>query len=267
MEPGTAGDELGRLLEVMRRLRTECPWDRGQDLRSLRPYLIEEAFEVLDALDAGDPTALQEELGDLLFQIVFQSRVSEEAGNFGMADVVRGIADKLERRHPQVFNGSGGGAHDAEGAQRSWTALKLEERHGSGGPRPSVVDGIPSQAPALLRAERLGSKVAHVGFDWSAIEGVRAKVSEELDELDEAIASGDRRRAEEELGDLLFSLCNLARWLRTPAEDALRGATARFEARFRHLELVLAAQGRQPVDATPEELARLWVVAKQATNR
>ena len=249
----------------MRRLRVGCPWDRAQDLRSLRPYLIEEAYEVLDALDGHSPIALREELGDLLFQIVFQSSLSEEAGAFAMADVVRGIADKLERRHPQLFGSTVASPSPALAAEahRSWAAIKLEERRLAGAIRPSAVDGVPTHAPALLRAERIGEKAARVGFDWPTIEGVRAKVSEELEELDEAIASGSRQRAEEELGDLLFSLCNLARWLETPAENALRGALERFEARFRHMEAALADQGRGPADAGPDELDRLWEAAKR----
>jgi len=260
--PATAGDELERLLAVMRRLRAPdgCPWDRAQDLRSLRPYLVEEAYEVLDAMDAGEPSQLRSELGDLLFQIVFQSQISEEQGAFGMADVVRGLAAKLEFRHPNVFQGKP--SVSAEEAHRNWAALKREERVAAGHDRPSALDGVPRQAPALLRAERLGEKAAHVGFDWSDVAGVRAKVAEEAGELDQAIASGDRSAIEHELGDLLFSLCNLARWLQTPAEDALRAAIDRFTARFQFVERALGAEGRQPAQASAEELDGLWRAAK-----
>ena len=256
-----AARQLQRLLGVMRRLRVGCPWDREQDLKSLRPYLVEEAYEVLDAMDAGSLTALREELGDLLFQIVFQSHLAEERGGFAMGEVIAGIATKLETRHPHVFAGLEG--VDAEGALKNWAALKKAERQRAGQLRPSAIDGVPTQAPALLRAERTGEKAARVGFDWPDIKGVRAKLSEELAELDEAIATSDRQRIEEELGDVLFSLCNLARWLKTPAEDALRAAIRKFERRFRHLEAALEAQGRTPAQADAAELDRLWNEAKR----
>ncbi len=259
-EGASAGRELERLLEVMRRLREGCPWDRGQDLRSLRPYLVEEAYEVLDAMDAGDLPALREELGDLLFQIVFQSKIAEESGAFGMAEVVAGVAGKLERRHPHVFAGLTG--VDAETALRNWAALKREERRRAGAPSPSALDGVPKQEPGLRRAERLSEKAARGGFDWSEIAGVRAKVDEELRELDEAVAGGAPRRVEEELGDVLFALCNLARWLKAPAEDALRGAIERFERRFREVERRLEAEGRTTLTAGSERLDELWNAVK-----
>lgn len=257
-----AGRQLQRLLGVMRKLRVGCPWDKEQDLKSLRPYLVEEAYEVLDALEAESLPALREELGDLLFQIVFQSHLADERGAFVMAEVIAGIADKLESRHPHVFAGLQG--VDTETALKNWAALKKAERRRAGHARPSAIDGVPREAPALLRAERTSEKAARVGFDWPDLAGVRAKVAEELAELDEAIAAGDRRGIEAELGDVLFSLCNLARWLQTPAEDALRGALRRFERRFRHLEAALEAQGRTPAQADAAELDRLWNAAKQA---
>ncbi|MHB8418971.1 MAG: nucleoside triphosphate pyrophosphohydrolase [Myxococcales bacterium] len=256
-----AGVELAKLLSIMRRLRVGCPWDREQDLRSLRPYLVEETYEVLDALDSGDLAELREELGDLLFQIVFQSHLAEERGAFEMADVVRGIAGKLMSRHPHVFGEKP--PLDAEAALRSWAALKKAERQGKGQLRPSALDGVPREAPALLRAERLGEKAARSGFDWTAVSEVRAKVDEELGELDAAMAQGVHLRMEEELGDLLFTLCNLARWLKTPAEDALRGAITRFDRRFRYVEAVLHSRGRTPEQAPPAELEALWQEAKR----
>jgi ATP diphosphatase len=260
--PATAGEELERLIAVMRRLRAPdgCPWDRAQSLRSLRPYLVEEAYEVLDALDSGQPSHLREELGDLLFQIVFQSQISEEQGVFGMSDVIHGLAAKLEFRHPNVFQGRP--AMPAQEAHRSWAALKREERLVAGQAAPSALDGVPRQAPALLRAERTGEKAARVGFDWPDLAGVRAKVAEEAGELDRAILSGDRGAVERELGDLLFSLCNLARWLETPAEDALRAAVDRFAARFHFIERALSAEGRQVAQSSAEDLDRLWRAAK-----
>ncbi len=260
-----APDELSRLMGIMERLRDGCPWDRKQDHRSLRPYLVEEAFEVLDALDEGSAAALREELGDLLFQIVFHAQLAREQGDFDLGDVVRGVADKLESRHPHVFGEAP--PLDAEAALRSWAALKLEERRRKGVAHPSALDGVPTMAPALLRAERIGEKAARTGFDWPSRDGVRAKLDEELRELDEAVASGDRRHMEEELGDLLFSVCNLARWLETPAEDALRGAIDRFSRRFRAVESTLASEGRSPSDCSPEELDRLWNEAKRRLAR
>ncbi|MHB1843840.1 MAG: nucleoside triphosphate pyrophosphohydrolase [Deltaproteobacteria bacterium] len=261
----TAPQELARLLDVMVRLRKDCPWDRKQDHRSLRPYLVEEVYEVLDALDDGVPADLREELGDLLFQIVFHSHLASERGEFDLAGVVRGITEKLRSRHPHVFGTSP--PIDAEAALRSWAAIKLEERKAKGIAEPSALDGVPTKAPALLRAERIGEKAARMGFDWTSLAGVRAKLTEELAELDEAVGQGNLRRIEEELGDVLFSLCNLARWLETPAEDALRGTIRRFEARFRWIEDNLRGQGRSPLDCQADELGRLWGEAKVALNR
>jgi len=260
-----AGTRLEGLLEIMRRLRAPegCPWDREQDLRSLRPYLIEEAYEVLDALDRGDMSELRTELGDLLFQIVFQSQIAAEQGLFEMADVVEGISEKLRRRHPHVFGDLK--LADAEAVHRNWAELKRAERvaaQGGQAAATSALDGVPRQAPALLRAERMGEKAAREGFDWPDVSGVRAKVSEELAELDQALQSGDRARISAELGDLLFTLSNLARWVQTPAEDALRGAIDRFESRFRHLEGKLAERGLRPAQVDAGELDRLWCEAK-----
>jgi len=263
--PENAGAQLEQLLAIMRRLRSPegCPWDRAQDLASLRPYLLEEAYEVLDALDAGDLPELRTELGDLLFQVVFQSQIAAERGAFDMADVIGAISEKLLRRHPHVFGDLK--LADAEAVHRNWAELKRAERaeRGEGHAPPSALDGVPTQAPALLRAERMGEKAAREGFDWPDVTGVRAKVTEELAELDEAMQGGDRARISAELGDLLFTLCNLARWAQTPAEDALRGAVARFEARFRHLEAALAARALRPNQVAPGELDRLWREAKK----
>ncbi len=255
-----AGTQLKRLLAIMRRLREGCPWDRAQDLASLRPYLIEEAYEVLDAIDNGDMVELRSELGDLHSQVVFQSQVTSEQGQFEMADVIAGISDKLVRRHPHVFADLK--LADADAVNRNWAELKRAERTATGEAHPSALDGVPRQAPALLRAERLGEKAAREGFDWPEVSGVRAKVDEELAELDEAVRGGNRERIAAELGDLLFTLSNLARWLQTPAEDALRGAIARFESRFRHLEAALAARGLRATEVDDAELDRLWRAAK-----
>ncbi|MET0405179.1 MAG: nucleoside triphosphate pyrophosphohydrolase, partial [Cystobacter sp.] len=263
---GAAGEQLDRLAEIMARLRAEdgCPWDRAQDLRSIRPYLTEEAFEALDEMDrvadGGPWWPLCEELGDLLFQIVFQARLAEERGEFTLADVSATVSDKFIHRHPHVF-----GERRADGTPQplaNWAKLKAEERKKKTGEEGSVLDGVPTRAPALLRAERLTEKASRIGFDWPDLARVRAKLQEELDELDEAIASGNRDELEHELGDVLLALANLARFLKTPAEDALRMAIRRFTARFQHVEAQLRAEGVSLGEATLEHMERHWLAAK-----
>ncbi|HVP67857.1 MAG TPA: nucleoside triphosphate pyrophosphohydrolase, partial [Anaeromyxobacteraceae bacterium] len=207
-----ASRAVERLLDIMARLRAPggCPWDREQTLDTLRPYLLEETYEVLEAIDEGDPSAHREELGDLLLQIVFQAQIAEEERRFDFADVADAISDKLVSRHPHVFGtASADGTpapevRDSEALLRQWAALKRKENEAKGGGK-SVLEGVPREMPALARAERLTEKASRVGFDWPDASGARAKVSEELVELDEAIASGDRARMEDELGDLLFA--------------------------------------------------------------
>ncbi len=250
----------------MARLRAEggCPWDRAQNLRSLRPYLVEETYEVLDEMDriseGGAWRALCEELGDLLFQIVFHTQLASEIGEFQLADVADAISEKITRRHPHVF-----GALHVAGAEQvlaNWARLKAEERLEKTGKVGSVLDGVPSAAPALLRAERLGEKASRIGFDWPDVAQVRRKLEEELRELDGAIASGRPAAVEHELGDVLFSLANLARFLATPAEDALRAANRRFTERFHVVERGLLAQGVPFGTATLAQMEALWVQAK-----
>lgn len=266
-----AAEQIERILHIMAQLRSPdgCAWDRGQTPASLRPYLIEEAFEVLGELDKiadgakAAQTALCEELGDLLFQIVFHARLAEEQGAFAFADVARAISDKIECRHPQVF----GDAPPCEGDEalaRQWAALKAKERAAKAGHPCSALDGVPEAAPALMRAERLTEKASRVGFDWRETSEVRHKLDEELAELDEAIARGDRAAIEAELGDVLFTAVNLSRFVEVHPEDALRGAIRRFCARFRHLETALQRQGRQPSDEDIETLEALWQDAKRA---
>lgn len=260
------GAELERLVDIMRTLRAKdgCPWDREQDLRSLRPYLLEEAFEVLEEMDrvgyGGSWRSFCEELGDLLFQIVFHAQLGAELGEFTMADVAKSISDKLVRRHPHVFGE--GHADGAEQVLANWAKLKAEERKRKTGSEGSVLDGVPVAAPALMRAERLTEKASRIGFDWPDLAGVRGKLAEELDELDEAIASGDRDAIEHELGDVLFSLANLARFIKAPAEDALRMAIRRFTTRFQHIEAELRAEGVPFGEATLEHMERHWQAAK-----
>jgi ATP diphosphatase len=261
------GKAMERLEAIMRQLRGPqgCPWDREQDLKSLRPYLIEEAYEVLDEMDrvaeGGPWRPLAEELGDLLFQIVFHAQLaSEQPGGFVLADVANAIADKIERRHPHVF-----GEATVSGAPQvleNWAKLKAKERKEKHGHHGSVLDGVPSQAPALQRAERLTEKASRIGFDWPSLAGPRAKVDEELAELDRAIASKDKEAIEHELGDVLFALVNVARHLGVPPEDALRQANKRFIARFQAVERKLEARGVPFGEARPEELDALWNEAK-----
>jgi len=258
-----ASDALERLLAVMARLRGPggCPWDREQTLASLRPYVLEETYEVLEAIDAGDDRAHREELGDLLLQIVFQARIAEEEGRFAFADVADAIHDKLVSRHPHVFGDAD--AKDADAVLRQWAALKRKENEAKGGGR-SALEGVPREMPALARAERLTEKASRVGFDWPDAAGARAKVAEELRELDEAVAGGDRGRVEDELGDVLFAVANLARKLSVPPEEALRGTLGRFVERFRYVEDELARRGFAPGEASLEEMDRIWDEAKAA---
>ena len=261
------GAQLRRLEGIMARLRAEngCPWDREQDLRSLRPYLVEEAYEVLDEMDrvgyGGAWGPFCEELGDLLFQIVFHAQLAKEQGAFEMSDVCRSISDKLERRHPHVF-----GQTAVSGTSQvlaNWAKLKADERKEKTGDSGSVLDGVPTAAPALLRAERLAEKASRLGFDWPDLAGVRAKLSEELRELDEAIVKGEREAIEHELGDVLFSIGNLARFLKTPAEDALRQANRRFTTRFHHIEAGLRERQVPFGEASLALMEQLWTEAKE----
>ncbi|MBN1208573.1 MAG: nucleoside triphosphate pyrophosphohydrolase [Myxococcaceae bacterium] len=264
------GAELERLVGIMARLRAEdgCPWDREQDLRSLRPYLVEETYEVLDEMDrvayGGPWRALCEELGDLLFQIVFHAQLAAEKGEFSMADVCRAISDKIESRHPHVFGERQVNVNGSEEVLFNWAKLKAEEKKRKTGREGSVLDGVPTAAPGLLRAERLTEKASRIGFDWPDVAAVRAKLQEELGELDEAIASGDRDALEHELGDVLFSLANLGRFLRTPPEDAMRMAIRRFTTRFQHIEAELKAEKVPLGEATLEHMERHWQAAKAA---
>ena len=256
------GAEVSKLCGLMQRLLAPdgCPWDREQTLETLVPYLVEETYEVVDALAEGNADDHREELGDLLLQIVFQSELRFAEGKFGIDDVARGIVAKLVRRHPHVFGDIV--AKDAEAVLSNWAKLKAAEKAEKG--KHGALHGIPRSAPALLRATRAGEKAGAVGFDWPDADGPRAKIDEELRELDAARAHGDREEMQRELGDVLFAVTNLARKLGLDAEQALRDATDRFGRRFRHVEETLAAGGRAVADASPEEQDRLWEAAKRA---
>ena len=253
---------MEKLLGIMARLRGPggCPWDREQTLETLRPYVLEETYEVLEAIQSGDPRAHCEELGDLLLQIVFQAELASEEGHFAFADVAEAISRKLVYRHPHVF--AGAEVKDSEAVLQQWAALKRKEKQARGGGK-SVLEGVPRELPALARAERLTEKASRIGFDWPDVRGARAKVDEELAELDEAVAGGDRRRMEEELGDVLFALANVARKLSIPPEEALRGSVDRFVARFQYIEEQLEHRGIPHAGASLEEMEALWLEAKR----
>ena len=261
------GADVSLLVGLMQRLLAPdgCPWDREQTLETLVPYLIEETYEVVDALAAGHVDDHREELGDLLLQIVFQSELRFAEGKFGIDDVARGIVTKLVRRHPHVFPPTEAGpvvARDADAVMANWAKIKAAEKAEKG--KRGALDGIPKSAPALVRATRAGEKASAVGFDWPDAKGPRAKIDEELAELDAVIGGGDRAEMQKELGDVLLAVANLARKLGLDPESALRGSTDRFADRFAHIEEALRAQGRAVSDASAEEQDRLWDAAKMA---
>lgn len=266
-----AATAVERLCRIMARLRAPdgCPWDREQTLASLKTYLLEETYETLDAIDEGDPKAHCEELGDLLLQVVFQSEITQEAADgFGLAEVATAIADKLERRHPHVFGDTE--ARTAADVSRNWERIKAEERAKTGKKASKgTLDSVPKHLPALLRALRVGEKAGAVGFDWTRAADVRAKVHEEWAELEQALMRREalpnpthQAQVAEEIGDLLFSVANLARHLGVDPEDALRRTLEKFTKRFQYLEQELKKNDRVPSEATIDELQRLWEDAK-----
>jgi MazG family protein len=259
-----AAQALSRLLEIMRRLRDPdggCPWDIAQDFRSIAPYTLEEAYEVVDAIERERPDELCDELGDLLFQVVFHARMAEERGWFGFAQVAAAIASKLERRHPHVFGDVE--IADAEAQTLAWEAHKRAERAGQG--RHGVLDGVPRALPALTRAAKLQKRAARIGLDWPDTQGIFAKLAEETAEIEAARASGETLALAAEVGDLLFTCVNLARHLDIDPETALRGANARFEARVGYVETALAQpDNAATAGADAAELDRLWEAAKRS---
>ncbi len=254
------------LVSLMDRLRGPggCPWDQEQTYSTLRGYLLEESYEVAEAIDRGEPSALREELGDLLFQIVFLSRLAKEEGKFTVDDILQAIAEKMIRRHPHVFGDAR--AEDAEQVLRQWEEIKRgeketaprDERSGEG----SVLAGIPRGLPALLKAQRLGAKAARVGFDWPESGQIFGSVREEIAELERAAASGNADATREELGDVLFSIAMLARRLAVDPEEALERANLKFRERFERVERALRRRAVRPEDAGLELLDRLWEEAK-----
>jgi len=250
-----------RLLDIMRRLRgaAGCPWDREQTRTSLKPYLIEETYEVLEAIESGRAEALREELGDLLFQVVFHAEIAAERGEFTMADLLGHLVDKMVSRHPHVF--ADASVQTPGQALAQWETIKQREAEARGRRR-SIIDGVPRALPALVRAQRIQSKAARVKFDWPDAGAAWGKVEEELREAGDALAGGDRGRFADELGDVLFSLVNVARLSSLDAEDVLQGAIEKFRRRFTTMEDELSASGKSVASVSPEELERSWDAAK-----
>ncbi|MFN7264915.1 MAG: nucleoside triphosphate pyrophosphohydrolase [Phenylobacterium sp.] len=253
---------LQQLLDIMARLRDPkdgCAWDLEQTFATIAPYTVEEAYEVADAIQRGDLADLRDELGDLLFQVVFHARMAEEAGAFAFDDVARAIVDKMIRRHPQIFGDAG---QRTSGEQvRAWEEVKAAERAAKA-PRAGLLDDIPAALPGLTRAVKLSKRAAGVGFVWPDTHAVLDKLEEELAELRAEVAKGDRAALREELGDVLFVMANLARDLDIDPEDALREANAKFLRRFRHIEARLAEDGRTPHDSDLQEMDALWNEAR-----
>ena len=254
-----------KLIDVMSKLRNPesgCPWDLEQSYSTIAPYTIEEAYEVADAIERGDMTDLKEELGDLLFQVVFHSQMAAEDGAFDIADVTSGIADKMVRRHPHVFESPD--ARSATEQARAWERIKADERASKANDvNPSALDGVALSLPALLRAEKLQNRAARVGFDWAEAEPIFDKLEEETQEVRDAIQSGIRDDIEDELGDLLFVAANLSRRLDVDPEQALRRANAKFERRFRAMEAEATADGVNFADLTLDEQESYWQRVKR----
>ena len=265
---------IDRLLQIMARLRDPqrgCPWDLEQTFATIAPYTIEEAYEVADAIEREDFAALRDELGDLLFQVVFHSRMAQEQGSFAFDDVATAISDKLERRHPHVFAGEAGGS--ADDVLKNWKVIKAAEaaekaaRNPNPAPtRQSLLDGIPSKLPALHETHQISSRVARVGFDWPEIDGIFEKLQEEVQELRAAILEKKQADIEDEMGDLFFVLVNIARVLKVDSESALKRANRKFKTRFQHMESEILRSGKT-LDETPlNEMESLWKIAKKETK-
>ena len=261
-----AGARFQQLVEIMRTLRSEhgCAWDRQQTLKTLRPFVLQETYELLDALDRDDHQALEHELGDFLFEAVFLAQICEEEGRFSIADSIKSIANKLVRRHPHIFDTDGLASLTPKEVKQQWEEIKAKERTDAGEPEKTVLSGVPRSMPSLLRAYELSSRAAMVGFDWVKTDDVIDKAEEEIRELREAVAEKGQssREAEEEFGDLLFSLVNVARKLGIEPEAALRVANDKFQRRFDDVERQVKADGHKFRDLTLDQLEERWQIAK-----
>jgi MazG family protein len=260
-EPLGPAAGFARLIEIMDRLRSPggCPWDREQTFDTIKPYLLEETYEVMDSIDARDWEGLADELGDLLLQVVFFSQMAKEAGYFDVTDAIEAINSKLVRRHPHVF--ADGEAKTAEDVTRKWDEIKAGEKVSRPKPK-GLLAGVPRSLPALMEARQIASRAAGAGFDWKNVDEVLDKLREELAELDGARQNGSLEGIQDEIGDLLFVIVNIARFLKVDPEQALRGTNAKFRRRFAHVEQGLEAQGKSPKEAPVEEMERLWQEAK-----
>jgi MazG family protein len=257
MEKEKASEEFLRLLSIMDDLREKCPWDRKQTIQTLRPLTIEEMYELADSITDNDWAGIKEELGDLLLHIAFYTRIAEEQRRFSMEDVIQGICEKLISRHPHIYGtpdsfGERIQVKDEEEVKRNWEKLKLKEG------KLSVLSGVPLSLPALVKATRLQEKAAQVGFEWEQKEQVWEKVEEEIQELKEALTTGDQVKMEEELGDLFFSLVNYARFLQIDPENALERTNKKFTGRFKGMELIALSEGKALSDMTLKEMDSLW---------
>ena len=252
-------DTFIELLEVLRRLRAPggCPWDREQTSRSLIPYLLEETYEIIEAIEEGDIETLKEELGDLTLHVLFQAELARERGKFDISDSLKHISEKLIRRHPQVFD-KNNNEHPKDDMNKSWEAAKQKEKQ-----RENILDGVPKNLPALIRARRIQEKAANVGFDWDELPPVLDKVDEEMIELKEAVALKDPENIQDEMGDVLFSLVNLSRFLDINPEDALRMTISKFETRFAQVEKELKKRGKSLTDSTLVEMDEIWNLVKK----
>lgn len=261
-----AETKFRELLEIIARLRAPdgCPWDRSQKKEDIGAYLMEEAYEVVEALGSSSPDNVREELGDLLFQILFLARMAEEAGEFDIAAVVDGITQKMIRRHPHVFGGAT--VEGIEEVRENWQRIKREVEH-KGDQGSPICDGIPDSLPTLARAQRITVRASAAGFDWSGVEGVLEKVEEELAEFRAALETKDRNRIRDEAGDLLFTLVNLCRFAKVDAETALRSSLRKFTGRFSRIERELAARGKTPADSSLAEMDRIWEESKAPARK
>ena len=259
----TAGDKFQQLVEIMARLRAPggCPWDREQTFDTIKPYTLEETYEVLDAVDRRDWGELSEELGDFLLQAVFYAQMADEQKLFGIGDALDAINEKLVRRHPHVFGEES--AQSAGDVKRIWGEVKAAEKKEKGKEQHGLLDSVPRAMPALVEAQQISSRAAGVGFDWNTAEQVIEKLHEELAELDEARRGASQAELENEIGDLLFVLVNLARFVKVDPEQALRRTNAKFRERFGYIERKLAERGKKPKDANLEEMEDLWQEAKR----
>jgi tetrapyrrole methylase family protein/MazG family protein len=253
------------LIELMRKLRSKdgCPWDKEQSHASLKPHLVEETYEVIDAIDSGDPDKIKEELADLFFHIIFHCQIAQENGAFDIGSVMALCLDKMTRRHPHVFGDAS--AATSEEVLRQWDEIKKKEKGNE--ERKSVVDGLPKHLPALQKAQKLQKKVAKVGFDWTNIQDVIAKVDEELGEVKEAIQENKPENIEEEVGDLLFSVVNLARFLKLDTENVLHKTIYKFVDRFKMVETELASMGKDIEKCTLEEMDTVWNKVKEEIKK